>query len=154
MKPLADLFMPIFFVMMGASTELSALSPATQAGRDALALTSALVVVAVLGKVLGGLTCPGRGVDRWVVGLAMIPRGEVGLIFAGLGRAHGILNPSLYAAILAVVLVTTLVTPPALKRRLRARGALEPAAREPHGHPAVAHAGQRPPAEAECSRAV
>jgi Kef-type K+ transport system membrane component KefB len=159
MKPLADLFIPVFFVMMGASTELAALSPATPVGREALALGGALAVVAIVGKVLGGLTCPGRGVDRWVVGLAMIPRGEVGLIFAGIGREHGILNPPLYAAILGVILLTTLVTPPALKRRLHLQGVeTEPASRQTHGHPVVRRDEERPAAvaaaEAESSSAA
>jgi len=133
-KPLADLFIPVFFVMMGAATDLSVLSPATPDGRAALGLGAALAVVAVIGKVIGGLTCPGRGIDRWVVGIAMIPRGEVGLIFAGLGRQQGILTPSLYAAVLAVVLVSTLVTPPALKRRLQALSdADEPASEDTRG---------------------
>jgi Kef-type K+ transport system membrane component KefB len=120
MKSLADLFIPIFFVMMGAATELRALSPATESGRQALTLGAALTFVALLGKVIGGLTCPGR-MDRWLVGLAMIPRGEVGLIFAGIGRAQGLLSPSLYAALLGVVMMTTFVTPPLLKLRLSSR---------------------------------
>jgi Kef-type K+ transport system membrane component KefB len=118
MKSLADLFIPVFFVMMGAATDLATLSPATPAGRQALAIGATLTVVGILGKVIGGLACPGR-LDRWLVGLAMIPRGEVGLIFAGIGRAQGILTPALYAALLGVVMATTLVTPPALKLRLR-----------------------------------
>jgi Kef-type K+ transport system membrane component KefB len=158
MKPLADLFIPVFFVMMGASTQLSALSPATPVGRAALGLGAALAVVAVVGKVLGGLTCPGQRMDRWVVGLGMVPRGEVALIFAGMGLEHHILTPSLYAAILGVVLVTTLVTPLALKRRLRSHPEAGPEAREPHDHPAVtrdgAHAAPVSTAEAESSPAV
>jgi Kef-type K+ transport system membrane component KefB len=119
MKPLADLFIPVFFVLVGATTDLAALNPATPIGRTALGLGAALAVVAMVGKLLGGLTCPGSRMDRWVVGLGMMPRGEVALIFAGIGREHGILTPSLYAAILGVILLTTLVTPPALKLRLR-----------------------------------
>lgn len=120
-KPLADLFIPIFFVLMGASTELAALNPATPAGLAANGLGAALAVTAVLGKLMAGLTCPTRRVDRWLIGIGMIPRGEVALIFAGLGRQHGILTPPLYAAILGVVLVSTFVTPLALKRRLARR---------------------------------
>lgn len=119
LKPVADLFMPLFFLMMGVTANLAALSPATPAGRLVLLLSGALLLVALFGKVVAGLLLPRRSGDRWLMGIGMIPRGEVGLIFAGFGLAHGVLSDSLYAALIAVVLLTTLVTPPLLKRRAR-----------------------------------
>lgn len=127
-KPVADLFIPVFFVCMGAATDLSRVSPFTSVGRSTLLLASLLLIVAVVGKVLGGLTVPCRGLNRWVVGVGMIPRGEVGLIFANLGLAHKILNPAEYAAVVAVVLGTTLLTPPFLRRLLSSQPSADPEA--------------------------
>ncbi len=114
-RNVADVFVPVFFVMMGARMDLSALNPATAAGRHVLLVGIVLLVVAVVGKVLGGLTVPGRGLRRLTVGLGMIPRGEVGLIFAGMGLKAAVIPPSLYAAILFIVVGTTFLTPPLLK---------------------------------------
>jgi Na+:H+ antiporter len=122
LKPVADLFMPLFFLMMGASANLAALSPWTASGRLVLFLTAVLTLVALLGKIGGGLLLSRRSGDRWLMGIGMIPRGEVGLIFAGFGLAHGILSNSLYSALIAVVLATTLLTPPLLKARARGGG--------------------------------
>ncbi len=108
-KSIADLFIPLFFVMMGARMDLSALDVRS------LAVASALLLVAIIGKIVSGLTLPSKGVGRWVVGLGMIPRGEVGLIFASIGESKGIIGPPLYASIVFVVIVTTFITPPLLK---------------------------------------
>lgn len=114
-RAIADVFVPVFFVMMGARVDLSAFAVGTPAGRAHLAGGLALVAVAAAGKVLGGLTVPGRGVRRWLVGVGMIPRGEVGLIFARVGQAAGIIDAAVYADAVFVVLCTTLMTPPLLK---------------------------------------
>ena len=74
-----------------------------------------LAVVAIAGKVLAGLTLPGRGTRRWTVGIGMIPRGEVGLIFASIGLQARVIHAPLYAALIFVVICTTFVTPPLLK---------------------------------------
>jgi Kef-type K+ transport system membrane component KefB len=118
LKPVADLLMPLFFLMMGATANLAGLSPATAAGRMLLLLTGVLFVAALIGKVGGGLLLPWRSGDRWLMGIGMIPRGEVGLIFAGFGLAHGVLSNTLYSTLITVVLLTTLVTPPLLKARV------------------------------------
>jgi Kef-type K+ transport system membrane component KefB len=115
LKAVADLFVPVFFVMMGARMDLSMLSPATAAGRHGLSIGVVLLLVAVVGKVVAGLTVPDRGVRRLTVGLGMIPRGEVGLIFAGMGMKMAVIPSSLYAAIVFVVVGTTFLTPPLLK---------------------------------------
>src|SRR5207249_9186277 len=105
------------------------LTPATPAGQSVLLLAGALAIVVLAGKVGAGLLLPRRSGDRWLMGIGMIPRGEVSLIVAGFGLDHGILSNSLYSALIAVVLLTTLLTPPLLK--LRGRGRLgDPAAEE------------------------
>ncbi len=115
--PIGELFIPVFFVLMGMRTDLTSLAVP---GVPLLAL--ALTVVAVVGKIVAGLGAP-RGVDRLAVGLGMIPRGEVGLIFAGIGlglRIQGepVVTSQTYGAVLTMVIATTLITPPLLRWRL------------------------------------
>jgi Kef-type K+ transport system membrane component KefB len=114
-KAIADLFIPIFFVMMGARMHLATLKFASPAGRATLVIGGALLAVAILGKIIGGLALPDRRTKRLAVGIGMIPRGEVGLIFASIGLQSKIINDALYAAIIFVVICTTFVTPPLLK---------------------------------------
>ncbi|MEY4174663.1 MAG: High-affinity Na(+)/H(+) antiporter NhaS3, partial [Actinomycetota bacterium] len=88
-----------------------------------LGLAAALSVVAVLGKLISAAGTFGTSVDRLLVGLGMIPRGEVGLIFAAIGLSNGVLDADQYGALILVVLLTTLMTPPLLRWRLgRAAG--------------------------------
>jgi Kef-type K+ transport system membrane component KefB len=89
-----------------------------------LGFAAALTVVAMLGKQLCSLGAFGPGVDRLAVGLGMIPRGEVGLIFASIGRTlhiggERVVDDTVYSAMVVMVAVTTLVTPPLLAWRLR-----------------------------------
>ena len=119
--PIAGFLVPVFFVVMGMRTDL-----ASFADTRVLGLAAALTVAAVIGKQVCGLAVVGGGVDRVTVGLGMIPRGEVGLIFANMGTAlvlagTPIVTPPLYSAIVVMVIVTTLVTPPALKWSLGRR---------------------------------
>jgi len=112
--PIASFLVPIFFVLMGMRTDLRAFA---QPGVPALAV--ALTLAAILGKQACSLGVIGKGVDRLTVGIGMIPRGEVGLIFAniGLGLSVGgehIVDAASFSAIVAMVIVTTMVTPPAL----------------------------------------
>jgi Kef-type K+ transport system membrane component KefB len=118
--PIARFLVPFFFVRMGMMTELSAF-----ARPDALFLALVLTAAAVLGKQACSLGA-GGGLDRATVGIGMIPRGEVGLIFAGAGltlTVHGarLVDESIYAALVVMVMATTLMTPPLLKWSL-ARG--------------------------------
>ena len=113
--PIAEFLVPVFFVVMGMRTDLRSFADARVLG-----LAAALTLVAVIGKQVCGLAVLGKGIDRVTVGLGMIPRGEVGLIFANMGMALtlggvAIITPPLYSAIVVMVIVTTLVTPPALK---------------------------------------
>jgi Kef-type K+ transport system membrane component KefB len=115
--PLSTVLVPVFFVHMGMRVNLAGLS-----GRS-LALAAALSVAAILGKQACSLAVVTPGADRLSIGFGMIPRGEVGLIFAGIGtqlRVEGqpLLGPGELAAVVAMVLVTTIVTPPLLRWRL------------------------------------
>jgi Kef-type K+ transport system membrane component KefB len=118
--PIASFLVPIFFVVMGVRTDLRSF-----ADPSVLVLAGALTLVAVIGKVICGVGVVGAGIDRLAIGIGMIPRGEVGLIFANVGLAlmiggAAVVSPSLYAAIVVMVIATTLVTPPLLKWRLGA----------------------------------
>jgi Kef-type K+ transport system membrane component KefB len=123
LTPIASLLVPIFFVRMGVGVDLQTLAT----GSVGLAL--ALTVAAVVGKQACALAVVTRGVDRLSVGLGMIPRGEVGLIFASIGvtlrGADGtaLLGKGEFAAIVAMVLLTTVATPPLLRWRLGRRPA-------------------------------
>jgi Kef-type K+ transport system membrane component KefB len=114
-RPISDVLVPVFFVLMGLRTDLGAfLSP------GAPELAAALIVVAIIGKQACSLGVTVPGANRLAVGIGMIPRGEVGLIFASVGAGivldgAPLISPSTFAAVVLMVIVTTLVTPPALK---------------------------------------
>ena len=113
LRPVGHLFIPVFFLQIGVNTDLNAF-----ARPGPLALAGCLFVVAVVGKVIAGVgTLNGPG-DKLLVGLGMLPRGEVGLIFASIGLSQGVLNADVYGALLAVVLGTTVIAPPLLRWRL------------------------------------
>lgn len=115
-SPIADMLVPIFFVTVGARTDISVLNPFEPANRAGLIIASFLVVVAILGKVVTGFAIFGQpGVNKLAVGIGMIPRGEVGLVFAGVGSASGALSESLDAAIIVMVILTTFLAPPMLR---------------------------------------
>jgi Kef-type K+ transport system membrane component KefB len=114
--PIADMLVPIFFVTVGARTDISVLNPAVPSNREGLIMAAFLVLVAIVGKVVTGLTVFGQpNINRLAIGVGMIPRGEVGLVFAGVGSASGILSKSLEAAIIVMVIFTTFVAPPLLR---------------------------------------
>jgi Kef-type K+ transport system membrane component KefB len=113
--PLSELFVPLFFVLMGVQVHLASL-----ADPGALAFGAVLLLCALGGKLATALGVLERGVSRLAVAIGMIPRGEVGLIFAGIGTAltldgQPILSQATYSAIVLMVLVTTLVTPLGLR---------------------------------------
>jgi Kef-type K+ transport system membrane component KefB len=125
-KPIADMLVPIFFVVVGARTDLTMLNPFNPANYAGLVIAAFLIVVALLGKVVTGAVVFGQpGINRLAIGVGMIPRGEVGLVFAAYGVTTGVLSASLQAAIVAMVVVTTFIAPPLL------RVAFGPAAVEP-----------------------
>jgi Na+:H+ antiporter len=115
LEPLTSFLVPIFFVLVGFRTNVRVLAdPAV------LGFPLALTVAAVLGKLACGVGVLSPGIRRLTVGLGMVPRGEVTLVFAALGRTLQVNGAPLlddrgYAALIALVIVTTLITPPALK---------------------------------------
>ncbi len=114
--PIADILVPIFFVTVGAKTDLGVLNPAIPSNREGLIMAAFLILVAILGKVVTGLTVFGQpGINRLAIGVGMIPRGEVGLVFLGIGSSIGILSKPLEAAIIMMVILTTFLAPPLLR---------------------------------------
>jgi Kef-type K+ transport system membrane component KefB len=119
MHPLAMFFVPLFFVLMGLQVELGQV-----ANPEVLLLGMALVLIAMVGKLLASLGVVGGGVNRLAVGIGMVPRGEVGLIFAGVGSSlvlggTPIIAPGVFSALVVMVLVTTLVAPVGLRWAFR-----------------------------------
>jgi Kef-type K+ transport system membrane component KefB len=115
---LGQFFVPLFFLMVGAAVDLSVLNPLDPANHRTLLIAAALTTVGVAGKFAAGYAPFWFKGRKSVVGAGMVPRGEVGLIFAGLGRDSGVLDQGLFAALTVVVLVTTFVAPPLLKAML------------------------------------
>ena len=114
-EPIASFLTPVFFVLMGVHTDLRSF-----ARPGVLGLAVALIVAAIIGKQLCSFGVIGAGIDRLSVGIGMIPRGEVGLIFANIGltlmvAGERIVDQSVFSAVVVMVIVTTLITPPALK---------------------------------------
>ncbi|MCA9034130.1 MAG: cation:proton antiporter [Planctomycetaceae bacterium] len=116
LSPLSALMVPIFFVVMGMSVNLSAFGDSS-----VWLLATGLTVVAILGKLACYCGVTEKGLNRLAVGLGMIPRGEVGLIFAAEGKrlftatGERVINDSTFSAIVVMVMITTMVTPPLLK---------------------------------------
>ncbi|ESA33690.1 na+ h+ antiporter [Leptolyngbya sp. Heron Island J] len=115
-EPLVALFATVFFVSIGAKTDLSVLNLANPESRTGLVIAAFLIVIAILGKLAAGyFVFSKENVNRLAIGTGMVPRGEVGLVFAGLGAATGTLTGSLNVAIVLMVIVTTFVAPPMLR---------------------------------------
>jgi Kef-type K+ transport system membrane component KefB len=126
-KPIADMLVPVFFVVVGARTDVSVLNPFNPANQEGLIIATFLVLVAIVGKVVTGLAVFGLpGINRWAIGVGMIPRGEVGLVFAAYGATTGALNPALQAAVIVMVIVTTFIAPPLLRIAFGPDGAAGP----------------------------
>ena len=114
--PIADILVPIFFVSVGARVDLSVLNPSSADNRQGLVIAAFLIVVAIIGKIITGWAIVGKEkINRLAIGIGMIPRGEVGLVFAGIGAASGVLDKPLQAAIIIMVILTTFVAPPLLR---------------------------------------
>jgi Kef-type K+ transport system membrane component KefB len=113
--PITTLIVPIFFVLMGFRVDLKSF-----ASTQVLLFAALITFVAILGKQICGLGVLERGVDRLAIGVGMIPRGEVGLIFAGLGstlflQGKPVLSPTTFSALVLMIMFTTFITPPILK---------------------------------------
>ena len=112
-SPIAQMFTPIFFVMVGLSMNLRVID-FTSTKFWSMALV--LLIIAILGKYIGALVLKNVStIKKALIGISMIPRGEVGLIFAEVGRVNGILNNEIYAVLIFVIIVTTIVPPFLLK---------------------------------------
>ncbi len=128
LSPLESLVVPLFFVWMGIQVKLE-----TMGKRDVLIAGIALTVVAILGKVVAGWGCPPT-MNRWAVGFGMVPRGEVGLIFAGIGKGIGVVDEGLFSAIVLLVMVTTVIAPVTLRATLGSAAIPENAAAGEKSH--------------------
>ena len=114
-RPISSFLVPVFFVLMGMRVDLSTLMRP-----EILGLAAVLTLAAVIGKQACALGALGSRLDWLSIGIGMIPRGEVGLIFASIGltlvvRGERIIDAAIYSAVVIMVMVTTLITPPALK---------------------------------------
>ena len=114
LKPMVDVFAPVFFVFVGAQVDVRLLDPFAAANRPALLLALGLTAVGFLGKFAAGFCAWGPG-RRAFIGAGMVPRGEVGLIFASLGRATGAFAEGVFVAVVVAVFATTFLAPPLLK---------------------------------------
>ncbi len=112
MKPIIHLFTPIFFVMVGLSLDLRKVDWASFAVWQ---MSLAFIVLAILSKLLGAFLIKESTHFRWAVGISMIPRAEVGLIFAELGRISGVFDADLYAVMILTIAATTVLPPFMLK---------------------------------------
>jgi len=140
LEPISSFLVPVFFVLMGMRVELR-----TFAHPGVLGLAAALTAAAIIGKQACALGVVGRSIDRLSVGIGMIPRGEVGLIFVNVGlglsvAGERVIDESTYSAIVIMVIVTTMITPPALKWCLARRDPVTSgAARREGRQPASQH---------------
>ena len=108
----AQFFVPIFFVVVGAAVDVRSLT------REFLLIGLGLTAIGILGKVVAGFVVWKKGMRRTVIGVGMIPRGEVGLIFAQIGLSTKLLSAGLYSAVAMMVMLTTFIAPPLLRRLL------------------------------------
>jgi Kef-type K+ transport system membrane component KefB len=134
LAPVGHLFIPVFFLQIGIDVDVNSFFDPT-----VLAIGGALFAVAVVGKLVAAVGAAGSPGDKRLIGLGMLPRGEVGLIFATIGLRETILDQEQYAALLLVVLATTLLAPPLLRRRLQQLRA----GRGQRRHPTAAPPGGR-----------
>jgi Kef-type K+ transport system membrane component KefB len=118
---LGHFFVPLFFVGVGASVDLRALDPGHEHGRHALLVGVVLIIVGVIGKLFAGYAPVWFKGEKAIIGVGMIPRGEVGLIFAQMGLSTGVFDEGMFTGATLMVLVTTFMAPPLLKSLIAAR---------------------------------
>lgn len=119
MKPIIQLFTPIFFVMVGLSLDLTVVD---WSSGFIWAFSLVVVAVAILAKLAAPWLIPESTLSRIAIGMAMVPRGEVGLVFAELGRAGGVFDATVYAGLILVIAYTTLASPFWIKSFYRVYG--------------------------------
>jgi Kef-type K+ transport system membrane component KefB len=125
-RPVGALLTPIFFVSVGSSLDVNLLDPMRPGGGFLLLVALGLTVLAILGKVAAGYAAPWSKFRRLAVGVGMVPRGEVGLIFADVGRRSGLLTDDVFSVVLLMVMGTTFVAPPLLKLLFRRNAPAQP----------------------------
>lgn len=113
LSPVGHVLVPLFFVSIGVGSDITVF-----ADPWVLGIGGALTAIAITGKIVSGFGVRGGSADRLLVGIGMIPRGEVGLIFASLGLARGVLDSRTQAVLLLSVFVTTIMSPPLIRRRV------------------------------------
>ncbi len=114
----AQFFIPLFFVSVGAAINLQTLNPLNPETRQFFVIGLLLTVVGTVTKLAAGFAAFGRPLRKLVIGVGMIPRGEVGLVFAQIGLAAGILSTGLFSSVTMMVMITTFVAPPLLRALL------------------------------------
>lgn len=122
---LGHFFVPMFFVLVGAAVDVRVFNPLDPANHQTLIVGGLLLAAAVIGKMLAGFAPFWFRGNKTVIGVGMVPRGEVGLIFAQMGLNYEVFDAALYSAVALMVFVTTFMAPPLLKSLL---------ARPPQGH--------------------
>ncbi|MDP3725421.1 MAG: cation:proton antiporter [Nanoarchaeota archaeon] len=115
-EPVSYLFVPLFFVWVGMGVDLTTLGDTR-----VLLLALAITAVAFIGKIVTGFAVEKK--DRWIVGFGMVPRGEVGLIFASVGASLGVISEEIFSIVVIMVIITTLCTPPILSALLKRQAA-------------------------------
>jgi Kef-type K+ transport system membrane component KefB len=118
---LGNFFVPLFFVSVGAAVDARVFNPIDPSNHSTLWIGGILIVVAVVGKFVAGYAAPWFKGRKSVIGVGMIPRGEVGLIIARMGLASGVFDAKLFGAVTLMVLVTTFLTPPLLRAQFPPR---------------------------------
>lgn len=114
--PVTDFFLPIFFITVGAGVNLALLG-----NQRALFLATALTLTAILGKLVCGYAAFGTKANKLAIGAGMVPRGEVGLVFASVGLDAGVLSGGNHSAVVITVILTTFVGPVLLNLVLKSR---------------------------------
>ena len=156
-EPVADVFTPIFFVVVGAPVNVWLFVPGSEDfSGQVMTVGLILTVIAIIGKVLAGFVVRTPGINRAAIGVGMVPRGEVGLIFAAIGLREGILSNAVYSAVLIMVILSTFLVPPILKQMLQGDGDVPdgemagdaglPAPAEAHALATIDPGGTRPDA--------
>lgn len=112
-EPIGFLFVPLFFVVTGMDVNLAVLS-----NIPILLVALGITAAAIIGKIVSGLAV-GKKANKWIVGFGMVPRGEVGLIFAAIGKALGVISDDVFSVLVIMVIITTLITPPILAHLLK-----------------------------------
>ncbi len=112
MQPIISLFTPIFFVVVGLSINLREIDWSSP---QVWIFSFVLLLAAIIGKLMGSFFIRENMASRIMIGMSMIPRGEVGLIFAELGRLSGIFNNEIHAGMVIIIVLTTILPPFTMK---------------------------------------